>query len=109
MAGPATRRRTRTTRGPLSEAPPGPIGARSRTRSTRPAGAGPVASVGTQPRWQGVALPHHHLAPEVADLLAPLVVAPALHRDNAPVTLGRRLPLVEHPRLGVDGVAVESR
>ena len=55
-----------------------------------------------------VALPHHHLAPEVADLLAALVDALGLDGDDAAVALRRRL-LVEHPGLGVDRVAVEGR
>src|SRR5436190_2741177 len=65
--------------------------------------------VRTLPRRRGVALPDHELAAEVADLLAALVEAARLDRDDPAVGLARRRRGLEHLRLGVDGVAVEGR
>ena len=74
--------------------------------STVPGG---VDVVGAGAGRGGVALPDHHAAAEVADLLAVLVEALGLDGDDAAVGLRRRLLDVEHPRLGVDRVAVERR
>src|SRR6476661_2351900 len=54
-------------------------------------------------------LGHHHLAAEQADDLAVLVVADGLDVHDATVVLALALPLVEHGRLAVQGVAVEGR
>src|SRR6266540_5719017 len=54
------------------------------------------------PWFRRLALRDHHLATEVADLLAALVEAARLDRHDAAVGLARRLLLVEHLRLGVD-------
>src|ERR1041385_204302 len=56
---------------------------------------------------RGVGLVHHDLAPEIADLVAALVVGPRLHGDDPAVGFARRLLLVEHLRLRIDGVTVE--
>src|SRR4051794_4376662 len=71
----------------------------------------PCVGFGVRPPalWRGVLLPHHQLAPEVADLFAALVEALGLNGHHAAIVLGLRLDLVEHPGLGVDGVAVEGR
>src|SRR5436305_1482955 len=84
--------------------------ARWSTRSVTGSRLGPdVLAVGSPAGRGEVGLPHHQLATEVTDLLAPLVEPLRLDGDDAAVVLGRRLALVEHPGLGVDGVAVEGR
>ena len=78
----------------------GPRPGRPATRATRTAAAGGGG---------GLLGRHHHLAPEVADLFAPLVEAPGLDGDDPAVGLARRRLRLEHLGLGVDGVAVEGR
>src|SRR5581483_1924648 len=72
----------------------------------QPNGSG---GIGHLPGLGRLLLRHQHLAPEVADLLAPLVEAPGLDGHHAPVGLALRLHLVEHRGHGVDRVAVERR
>src|SRR5437899_48216 len=59
-----------------------------------------VVAIGPLALGRGAALPDHHLAAEVADLLAPLVEALGLDGHDAAVGLGAGLPLVQHPGLG---------
>src|SRR5215207_8208681 len=70
-------------------------------------GGGGVVRAGAARRE--LALPHHHTAAEVADLFAILIEALALHQHDAAIGLALRLGHLEHPGLGVDGVAVERR
>src|SRR5579863_2660716 len=56
-----------------------------------------------------LALWHHHSPLEDADALAALVERAGLDGDDSTVGLARRLALVEHGRLRVDGVAVKRR
>src|SRR3984885_5063536 len=84
---------------------------RSPTRRIREAerAAGPVVVVvGASARRCRGLLPHHHLAPEVADLFSTLVEGLGLNGDDAPVVLRLRGGGLEHPGLGVDGVAVKG-
>ena len=76
-----------------------------------------LRSLTFRPRWtrrtggrgrSGLARPHHQLALEVADLFAALVDALRLDGDDPAIGLGGQ-PLLEHPCLGVDRVAVEGR
>src|SRR5690606_2615576 len=55
-----------------------------------------VVAVGEAPLGGELALPHHQLAPEVADLFLALVDALGLDRDDPPLAVGGLL-LVEHP------------
>ena len=109
--------------------PLGPRGARPVVTARRPLGTttagglrwstpGRASSVGDRCRaarllaaagLQVALLGHHDLAPEDAHDGAVLVVADRLDVHDAAVVLARALPLVEHGRLAVEGVAVEGR
>src|SRR5579863_4808431 len=55
------------------------------------------------------ALGHHHAPPEDADALTALVERARLDGDDPPVGLRRRLALLEHRALRIDGVAMKRR